>query len=449
MIGRQEILERAGELSLRPDIVEKDYVLGWLLAGIAAHPVLSVSWVFKGGTCLKKVHFETYRYSEDLDFTLTDGSQAAPGFLTERFAEIAEWVYSESGIEVPAERSRFKAYSNKHGGVNLEGRVYYRGPLRPGGDVPRIKLDLTTDEVLVLEPMLLPASHPYSDARHGPILVRSYPYPEVFAEKLRALAERGRPRDLYDVIHLYRRAAPGDLAQTVRRVLVEKCRYKGLPVPDLPAIEAHHDTMRSSWEAMLKHQLLHLPPFEKFWGELPALLAWLEGREEIRALEPHPWAGGEPIRGGLEIVRFAATNHLCVELDYEKDDGTRTQPTVAAYSLRRTSAGDVFLYADTAEGQELRSYRVDRIYGARVADRSFVPRFQIELTPHGYQSIPASPARSDTTTRGEAGPIYVFECSLCGKKFRRKRRDGRLRAHKDTHGDPCAGRTGYYVETIY
>ena len=72
MIDKREILETASSLSLLPNVVEKDYVLGWMLAGISAHEDLSESWVFKGGTCLKKCYFETYRFSEDLDFTLRD-----------------------------------------------------------------------------------------------------------------------------------------------------------------------------------------------------------------------------------------------------------------------------------------------------------------------------------------------------------------------------------------
>ena len=35
MIDRSEIIRLAGELGLRPSVVEKDYVLGWVLAGIA------------------------------------------------------------------------------------------------------------------------------------------------------------------------------------------------------------------------------------------------------------------------------------------------------------------------------------------------------------------------------------------------------------------------------
>jgi predicted nucleotidyltransferase component of viral defense system len=59
MIDKREILDSASRVSLTPHVVEKDYVLGWILAGIYAHPELSDSWLFKGGTCLKKCFFET------------------------------------------------------------------------------------------------------------------------------------------------------------------------------------------------------------------------------------------------------------------------------------------------------------------------------------------------------------------------------------------------------
>ncbi len=83
MIQKPEILAVSNEKSLRPDVVEKDYILGWLLAGISAHSLLSETWVFKGGTCLKKCYFDTYRFSEDLDFTLIDPSHIDNTFLKE------------------------------------------------------------------------------------------------------------------------------------------------------------------------------------------------------------------------------------------------------------------------------------------------------------------------------------------------------------------------------
>ncbi|WP_245535939.1 nucleotidyl transferase AbiEii/AbiGii toxin family protein [Psychroflexus torquis] len=47
-------------------------MLSWILQGVSEHSTLSKAIVFKGGTVLKKVYFEDYRFSEDLDFTLLD-----------------------------------------------------------------------------------------------------------------------------------------------------------------------------------------------------------------------------------------------------------------------------------------------------------------------------------------------------------------------------------------
>jgi predicted nucleotidyltransferase component of viral defense system len=63
MITHDEIKNMEVEWQLREHIVEKDYVIGWLLWGIATHPMLRDAWIFKGGTCLKKCYFETYRFS--------------------------------------------------------------------------------------------------------------------------------------------------------------------------------------------------------------------------------------------------------------------------------------------------------------------------------------------------------------------------------------------------
>ena len=87
MIEKREILAIAEQTSLNAHVVEKDYVLGWMLAGIYSHEALADSWIFKGGTCLKKCFFETYRFSEDLDFTLRDGAHLDEGFLKSVFAE--------------------------------------------------------------------------------------------------------------------------------------------------------------------------------------------------------------------------------------------------------------------------------------------------------------------------------------------------------------------------
>lgn len=111
MITKHEIMDLSKEFNLRPDIIEKDYVLGRLLAGISAHPEIHNNWIFKGGTCLKKCYFETFRFSEDLDFTLVEESQADEKFLLDCFQRVSSWIFENSGIEFPINKIRFEKKS--------------------------------------------------------------------------------------------------------------------------------------------------------------------------------------------------------------------------------------------------------------------------------------------------------------------------------------------------
>lgn len=63
-------LVSAGGRRIPEAVIERDYVLAWFLTGLASHPLREVL-AFKGGTALRRCWFEDYRFSEDLDFTLT------------------------------------------------------------------------------------------------------------------------------------------------------------------------------------------------------------------------------------------------------------------------------------------------------------------------------------------------------------------------------------------
>ncbi|MGP0085269.1 MAG: nucleotidyl transferase AbiEii/AbiGii toxin family protein [Steroidobacteraceae bacterium] len=411
MIDRRELLLLAENLGLQPQVVEKDYVLGWLLAGIRANADLGDHWVFKGGTCLKKCYFETYRFSEDLDFTITNEAHLDQAFLTKAFADISGWIYEQTGLEVPADRFRFDVFRNKRDRLACEGRIYYRGPIAPrGGDLPRIKLDLTTDELLALPPVERPVVHSFSDEPEGGIKARCYAYEEVFGEKVRALGERARPRDLYDVINLFRHEEFQPQPAAILDVLKRKCAYKGIQIPTLETIKAFYEELSGDWQTMLAHQLPALPPLESFWNVLPEFFAWLAGGARPAMPQSYPLAAGQTIlrqplgtysgagmvSSALEIIRFAAANRLTVEIDYLKESGERTTPEIEAYSLRRTLAGNVVLYAyDTQKPDHIRNYRTDRIRGARATTRTFAPRYAIELTPGGMQSIPPTARSAD------------------------------------------------------
>jgi predicted nucleotidyltransferase component of viral defense system len=465
------------EFGLTANVIEKDYVIGWMLAGISNHSELGSNWVFKGGTCLKKCFFETYRFSEDLDFTLTNPEHLDQSFLVNAFKEISEWIYNEAGIEMPKESINFEIYKNPRGGISAQGRIGYRGPMQPRGDLPRVKLDLTADEIVTLDPIIREVHHPYSDKPEGGIHIQCYSFEEIFAEKLRAMTERERPRDLYDVIHIYRHVEPNLDRALVLSTLEKKCAFKGIDVPKIDTLENQPERaeLESEWTNMLSHQLPVLPAFEQFWQELPVVLKWLYG-EAVQISQPTIPPMGQPIdetwrpaamaqawhtTSPLEIIRFAAANRLCVDLAYQNK-----RRLIEPYSLRRTRDGYLLLFAIKHHTRENRSYRVDHIQGAEVTKESFTPQYAVELTQAGpistrplvkRSTIPSTSGprtarrkRSHTAHRTPSfGPKYVFKCSICGKQFIRKSYKASLNPHKSKQGYPCPGRTGIYITTKY
>lgn len=437
-------------------------------------PSLRTSGCSRAGPASRNAISKTYRFSEDLDFTLPDKSHLSVDFLCGVFRDIAGWLYEQSGIELPAEKVYFEVFRNKRDQSAGQGRLSYRGPIAPSsGDLPRIKLDLTSDELLALPPVDRPVSHPYSDAPDSGIMARCHSYEEVFAEKVRALVEGARPRDLYDVVNLFRHDEFHPAAQVIHETLARKCAFKGIPFPGIGTLSPLHDELVADWPVMLAHQLPSLPPVEAFLSELPALFAWIEEGRPRAVPAAFPLAAGDiiirPPAGALsvpgmvstapiEVIRFAASNRLCIELDYTDEQGKRSVRVIEPYSLRRTQAGDIVLHAVRSDNQQHRSYRIDRIRGARTTQQPFTPRYAIELTPTGPISAPPTTfaprisslrvsTRSRSTTRG--GPVYIYQCGYCNKKFKHSTRDTKLREHKTKDGWRCPGRHGIWVDTKY
>ena len=158
------------------------------------------------------------------------------------------------------------------------------------------------------------------------------------------------------------------------------------------------------------------------------------------------------------MIRFAASNHLLIDLDYRDENGNRKTRPIEPYSLRRTKDDNIILCAVNAERQESRSYRLERIQGATIVNRSFAPKYQIELTPSGPLIAPASARSTDSPWRQAPTPrrstgtawsktTYLYRCPVCRKRFERSSMDAALRAHKNLAGYPCGGRTGIYEGT--
>jgi len=450
VISRAALDQRVREWSLRHGVVEKDYVLGWLLWGIGSHARLSDTWVFKGGTCLKKCYIETYRFSEDLDFTIKPDGPISPDDVQPCLAEVLASVTEASGIDFSVREPRLRVRP----GGSVEGRIYYRGPL-DSPSVASVKLDLSADELLARPNVRRPIAHPYEPDEQlpGPATVSCYSFEEVFAEKLRAMGQRSRPRDLYDIVNLYRRDDLRLRRADIYAVLAEKCAFKGIPVPTLALVEqsGRIPELESEWENMLGHQLPALPPLGAFLDELGPLFDWLHGADPapplpamaMRADELSDWTAPATTtvwgtRVPLEEIRFAAVNHLCVELDYK---GSRRM--IEPYSLRRTQAGSLVLHTLRADGTGHRSYRVGQIDGARATSVPFTPKYAVEFSSAGAMAAPVQTrARTAQPRARQTSAAHAVECVVCGRRFERQTASTTLRPHKDQFGYPCRGRRG-------
>ena len=385
-------MQARAEWQLDIGVIEKDYVLGWVLAAITTEPALAERWIFKGGTCLRKCFYETYRFSEDLDFTVIDGGTLDPDELRAIFERVASWLAEASGIELLIDDRTFVARRNLRGNPTVQARIAYRGP-NPQPTPPKLKLDLTSDELLVEQPILRSITHPYGDSPLPTAGVHCYTLPELAAEKTRALAQRCRPRDLCDVVHIQRHPDLLGCAAHIRAVLAKKCEHVGIPLPDADGIRSspYAGEIELEWENMLGHQLPRpLPLFAEFWNELDPFFGWLSGerpRRELRRAEARKdvdnwvppraitsWRRGIPI----ETIRYAGANRLKVEIDYRAAEGRSGPRIVEPYSLRRTQDGNLVLFVVNDRGQ-LRSYRVDRIAGVRPTSMPFRPRFVVEF----------------------------------------------------------------------
>lgn len=458
MITKQHILERAAEWRLRPDVVEKDYVLGWLLVGIAQHAELREHWVFKGGTCLKKCYFETYRFSEDLDFSLTPSALYSADELLRQLKELARHVNEVSGIELPEGSIVVEAKRNKQGQPTFRARIGYRGPLAVP-TLPRVLLDLTQNEVIAATPTSRPIFHPYPDDLPEDALVSAYSLEELFAEKTRALRERMRPRDLYDVVQLVENYSGAVDFASARAIFRAKCAAKGIATPSSDALVAQvrgSTELEADWKEMLAHQLPALPPLDGIRSRVVASLAWIDESVVSAPTAPPVFpaspdqqivapAGGTfwGSAGPLELVRFAGSNRLMITFSYHGKPRT-AEP----YSLRRAGTGNLLLYAWEEEDGHVKAFKVPEMSGLAVTGTTFVPRYLIELNAIGSTKRSGPRQSASSPGRAASGPTYVFQCPYCQKSFRRNRNDPRLRAHKRPEGTmDCPGRQGYLVRT--
>ncbi len=197
MIDRAEIEDVALQLSVAPTDVERDYVNGWMLAGLSQSP-LRAQLVLKGGNALRKGYFANTRYSKDLDFS-TPGSIDRDQLCRE-VESICRFVTERTGVDFVDERLAVVDKKRiAHGLEVLEVKAYFRDfyGARQSTQL-RVFMDVTEWDSLSLAPVERPIIHAYSDAAACAGTVRMVALEEILATKLKCLLQRRHVADLFD-----------------------------------------------------------------------------------------------------------------------------------------------------------------------------------------------------------------------------------------------------------
>lgn len=160
--------------------IEQDLLLSMAMIEIANDPLLGDELVLRGGTAFHKLFLpEPYRYSEDLDFvrTTAGGIGDVMKHLTSLGRDLGFEVRTKMG-EYPKVYWRFAFEDGTPGKIKLEINTYERSPMMP--------LARRTHRV----------DNPFYT---GGADIPTFQPEELVATKLRALYQRKKGRDLYDI----------------------------------------------------------------------------------------------------------------------------------------------------------------------------------------------------------------------------------------------------------
>lgn len=165
--------------------IEQDLIISRALIDIFNDNMLGAELRFRGGTALNKLHFpKPLRYSEDIDLVRTSSGPIGP-ILDQLRVVLEPWLGRAQFDQSPvAPKFRFRAEAEDGSGVPI-----------------RLKVEINTREIEALDPpqsMALRVDNPWFA---GEAAIPTFSREEMLATKLRALLQRDKGRDLYDLSH--------------------------------------------------------------------------------------------------------------------------------------------------------------------------------------------------------------------------------------------------------
>jgi len=236
-------------------LIEKDYHGSVILHDLSA--VLPGELLFKGGTCLGKVHTGFNRLSEDLDFAipmpvdaLRSARRTKVAVLRKHLEEIVNRLPHLS-VDSPFE----PMWKYKH----VKMRLAYQSVLTGENEFIKVEVSMREPSILPIEQneaRTILANPLNGQPAVQPVRVNTMSLIESYSEKFRAALTREHPaiRDFYDVRHA---VELGGLDPT-NKVVLELVEKK-LTIPDTPPV----DVSQTKYEELCRQLEPQLRPVLK------------------------------------------------------------------------------------------------------------------------------------------------------------------------------------------
>ncbi len=260
------------------EVLERDYLLSWILAGIAQVEVLRDNLVFKGGTALKKCWFGDYRFSEDLDFTGISGvpqGQKLEDAVKESCKAAMLLLDEYAPVQIACERYTEKSpHPDGQEAFTIRARFPWHNDMHT-----RVRVEVSVDEEVIRFAPWRPVIHEYDEPLD--VRVRVYSLEEIVAEKLRAilqhikkLEERGwsrsRARDYYDLWRIFKAYGAQLSLSDFVPFLQKKCAVRNVSFQGVEDFFQTHSLayIEQTWEQWLGPLVPNLPSCATVMKEL-------------------------------------------------------------------------------------------------------------------------------------------------------------------------------------
>lgn len=455
MIDRDEIEAKADEFGLHWSNVQRDYVFGWLIGGLFEISALRDVVALKGGNALRKAYFPATRFSDDIDFTTTQGLEAQA--LLSELNEVCRFAEARTGVKFDLERNQIVGEQLIERGKRIyKLRLYFHDFSGNADHIPlKVKVDVTEFDRIHLPVQTRRLIHQYSDTGDCSFDIRAVKLEEALADKMKCLIQRRYAYDLFDLVYgvFVNRELEVDRSELVQTFL-RKTIFERSPVAarDL-LLGVPFDLVRGFWGKVIC-------PRGSLFSFDSAVSMLRDGLLSLFA--PFNW--GAHLAGAYFPAEFrnpilqAGSDLTLLRVTY--DGITRqVEPYSLVFKQRKDGAAQEYFYGydrtgGHTSGPSIKAFLQGGMQRIENTDVNFEPQFAVELAKAGdsdnvgYFARPFGSTRRRSLTRASrprSGPIYKVQCTYCGKTFTRKTAGIRLNKHNDGYGNRCYGRVGIRV----